>query len=198
ACTDGSEHSRAICALVDASGTYADERARAVELLQRTLVRELRPGDSVILGLITGQSYTPENIVLRTRIEARPSVALEQRTAVADALESLSAPTRAARYTDISGGVLLCRDLLAETHAAKRTVLLLSDLVEDLKPGDVRELEDLDGLSVTAINVKRMAQDQKNPRRYRKRLDAFEDRVRTGGAREFRIVSSPERLVEIL
>ena len=104
----------------------------------------------------------------------------------------------AARYTDISGGVLLCRDLLAETHAAKRTVLLLSDLVEDLKPGDVRELEDLDGLSVTAINVKRMAQDQKNPRRYRKRLDAFEDRVRTGGAREFRIVSRPERLVEIL
>ncbi|MEL6544027.1 MAG: hypothetical protein AAFQ82_05340, partial [Myxococcota bacterium] len=172
-CSDGSEDSRAICALVDASGTYVDERGTAVRLLQRTLVRELRAGDTVILGTINSRSYDPGNIELRTQIASRPSVAVQQRVKVAEALHRLSEPERGARYTDISGGVLLCRDLLSETDSRHRSVLLLSDLVEELKPGDVRELDALDGIGVTAINVKRMERDQRDPARYRRRLDAF-------------------------
>ncbi|MEO0814514.1 MAG: hypothetical protein AAFY60_16765, partial [Myxococcota bacterium] len=61
---------------------------------------------------------------------------------------------------------------------------------------DVRELDALDGIGVTAINVKRMERDQRDPARYRRRLDAFEKRIRDGGATSFSVVSSVEGLSE--
>lgn len=200
ACTDGSEDARALCALVDASGTYADERTKAVDLLRRVLVSELRAGDTVLIGLIDARSYDPDNIMLQSRIAERPSVAVRQRAEVAAALLELASPQGSARYTDISGGLMMCRDLLAESAAPHRSILLLSDLVEDLKPGDVRELDRdaLDGLRVLAINVKRMERDQRNPKAYTQRIAEFRQRVVEGGASGFEIVSTPERLREVL
>ncbi len=199
-CSDGTDDARALCALVDASGTYADERARAVELLSRVLVSELRAGDTVIVGSIDARSYDPDNITLQARIGERPSMAVRQRAAVVDALDGLAASGESARYTDISGGMMMCRDLLAEAKASNRSVLLLSDLVEDLKPGDIRDLEGdaLSGIRVTAINVKRMERDQRDPKAYEKRITEFRERVLAGGASGFEVVSTPARLKELL
>ncbi|MEM6729973.1 MAG: hypothetical protein AAF658_00365 [Myxococcota bacterium] len=200
ACTDGKENARAICALVDTSGTYSDERLRAVDLLQRTLISELRAGDTVILGTIDADSYDPDNIATLATIGDRPSVAVRQKAAIARALTKLAETVKPAKYTDISGGLLLCRDFLSEVKSARPSVLVLSDLVEELKPGHVRELEpdSLAGLTVTAINVKRMRADRRDPKFYAQRIEAWRTRLAQGGAERFEVAATREALAREL
>ena len=103
-------------------------------------------------------------------------------------------------HTDIRGAMMLGAEYLRESGAGRRTMVVFSDLEEDLPKGVKRDLapDELKGVRVVAMNVKRLAADNANPAAYRQRLSGWEKQVVGHGARDFKVVLEPDRLAELL
>jgi len=96
--------------------------------------------------------------------------------------------------------MMLGAEYLRETNAGRRTMVIFSDMEEDLPRGVKREMapDELKGVRVLAMNVKRLGPDNANPMAYRARLASWEKQLTSHGAREFKIVLEPEKLADLL
>ena len=199
-CTSGAQYAQAVCALVDVSGTYADQKGDVVEVIRKGLLPHLAPGDSLVVIRIDDESYKKGNVEASLKLDVRPSRANAQKLAFARQLDEFSKrPVRTA-HTDIRGAMMLGAEYLRESGAGRRTMLVFSDLQEDLPRGVKRDLapDEFKGVSVVAMNVKRLAADNADPTAYRQRLSGWEKQVTTHGARDFKVVLEPDKLVELL
>jgi len=81
---------------------------------------------------------------------------------------------------------------------AKKTILIFSDLKEDLRKGYVRDIPlQLTGFDVVAVNVTKLRSDNVDPREYLNRLEAWQQRVESGGGK-WRVINDMDRLDRIL
>jgi len=62
----------------------------------------------------------------------------------------------------------------------------------------VMKAQELAGIDVVAMNVKRLGADQLDPSGYRKRLDAWSTRLAAARAASFKVVLDPEELASVL
>ena len=198
-CTDGSEHARATCALVDESGTYADERDEVIRILRTAILPEMLPDDHFILGRIDSQSYERSNIVATLHLDTRPSRVHQQKLAFLQELEAFAARKERSRYTDIRGAMMMCAEHLADTGAANKVMVVFSDMREELPRGFARKIESdrFAGISIIAMNVKKLRVDNADPMTYRARLDRWDRMLKKGGG-EFEVVVAPEKLIAYL
>ncbi|MHC4422434.1 MAG: VWA domain-containing protein [Planctomycetota bacterium] len=178
-CTDARNYDQAICALVDVSGTYADEKAEVVRILKRDVLPALLPGDTLLVIRIDSESYQKENLEALVTLDARPSRANAQKLALARKLDAFASRDEQAEYTDIPGAMMLGAEYLRELEAGSRVMLVFSDMREDLPVGAKRRLAEaeFEGIELVAVNVKRLAGDTANPEIFRGRLDDWERRV---------------------
>ncbi len=197
-CTDARHYAQATCILVDVSGTYADQRPDVVRIIQSGLLPKARPGDSVVLMRIDGDSYEKGNIETSVTFDTQPSHANAQKLSFAKGLDAFAQSEVKSRYTDISGALMLCGEYLKETGAGKRTVVIFSDMKEELPKGVRRKLsaDELAGARVVAMNVKRLERDNQDPQGYRRRLDDWQAKITAAGATEWKVILEPERLIE--
>ncbi|MGB7540526.1 MAG: VWA domain-containing protein, partial [Burkholderiales bacterium] len=101
-------------------------------------------------------------------------------------------------YTDITGGLLQGAEYLNETGAGKKTILIFSDMQEELDQATVRSFPiGLQNIRVIAVNVTKLNTDNIDPRRYLGRLDAWQKRVEAAGASEWRVINDLEHLDSI-
>jgi hypothetical protein len=101
-------------------------------------------------------------------------------------------------YTDITGGMLQAAEFLNETGAGRKTILIFSDMQEELDKQVVRNVPlKLNGITVVALNVTKLNTDNVDPRRYSGRLEQWEKRVREAGATDWRMVNDLEHLERI-
>lgn len=200
ACDDGTQYRQATCALVDGSGTYADQRKQVFATLRQGLIPRLLPGDSLIVLRIDGGSYEKANVVGVVTLDQRPSRANAQKLAFANRLKEAERGLKRSRYTDIQGAMMLCSEYLREVGAGRKTMIAFSDLKEELPKGSRRALEDneLQQVRVVAMNVKKLAADNRDPSAYRRRLRHWEKVVRAKGASDWRVVMEPEALLAYL
>jgi hypothetical protein len=199
-CSSGAQYAQAIVALVDVSGTYADQRPEVVNVIRKGLLPRLTPGDTLVVIRIDGESYRKDNVEASMTLDVRPSKANAQKLQLASALDAFSHKQIRAAHTDIRGAMMLGADYLRETNAGRRTMVIFSDMEEDLPRGVKRELaaDELKGVRILAMNVKRLGHDNANPTAYRARLSNWEKHLTSHGAREFKVVLEPEKLADLL
>jgi hypothetical protein len=184
---------RGVFLLIDTSGTYAGEVSRAQTVINYML-GTLDPGDSFGVARIDGGSFSEKDIVIRTTFDERPSVANDQKRRFLETVTDFTASMQPAAHTDITGGVLQAVEWLNEVGPATRTVLIFSDLEEDLPDGAIRDFPiELDGVRVIALNVTKLRADNIDPREYMNRLEAWRERVESGGG-EWAVINDMERL----
>jgi hypothetical protein len=200
ACTSGRNYSQAVCALVDVSGTYADQKAEVVNVIKRGILPKLMPGDSLYVIRIDDESYKKDNVEADLNLDVRPSRANAQKLAFATKLEDFAHRPMHARHTDIRGAMMLGAEYLKESGAGTRTLVIFSDLEEDLPKGVKRDLapDEFAGMRVLAMNVKKLNADNANPTAYRARLAGWKQQVTSHGAKEFQVVLEPDRLDDLL
>jgi len=89
-------------------------------------------------------------------------------------------------------------EFLNEKGTGKKTILIFSDLKEDLAEGYVRDIDvELAGFSVIALNVTKLRSDNIDPREYLDRLAEWKGRVeKTGG--EWRVINDLDGLEGLL
>jgi len=199
-CSSGAQYSQAIVALVDVSGTYADQRPEVVDVIRKGLLPRLTPGDTLVVIRIDNESYGRQNVEANMTLDVRPSKANAQKLALASVLDAFAHKRLRSGHTDIRGAMMLGAEYLRETNAGRRTMVVFSDMEEDLPRGVKRDMapDELKGVRVLAMNVKRLARDNANPTAYRARLAAWEKQLTSHGAREFKVVLEPEKLAELI
>lgn len=199
-CADGKRYDQAICALIDVSGTYADQKADAVRILKRDVLPEMVPGDTLMVIEIGSESYTKKNLVALVTLDSRPSQANAQKLALAQRLDAFAKGADTSKYTDILGAMMLGTDYLRELHSGSRVMLVFSDMDQDLPKGMHRRLQqnEFKGLQVIAMNVKRLGADNANPDAYRARLAHWQRAVRKAGATGWRTMMDEQQLPEVL
>ena len=183
--------------LVDTSGTYAEEIDKAGQIIRYTLSR-LDATDSFAVARIDTGSFSEKDIVAKMTFDDRPSMINRQKRLFAEKIQSFVDGTPASPYTDISGGLLQAVEYLNEKGPAVKTVLIFSDLKEELEDGYIRELEfTLDGFDIIALNVTKLRSDNVDPREYLIRLDDWQDKVEQSGG-SWRVINDLDSLDGLL
>jgi hypothetical protein len=103
------------------------------------------------------------------------------------------------QYTDITGGMIQAAQFLNEAGSGTKTIIIFSDMQEELDKVTQRDFPiTLKGIRVVAVNVVKLKTDNIDPRKYMGRLEAWQKRVETAGAREWRVINNLDRLDAIL
>jgi hypothetical protein len=198
ACGDSKNHAHAVYMLVDTSGTYALEIDKA-QAIVNYLLGSLQSGDSLAVARVRSRSFSEKDIVAKATFDSRPSQANAQKRAFKDAVDSFTKTARGSAYTDITGGLIQGAMFLNETGAGRKTILIFSDMQEELDRATVRDFAiDLKNIRVVAVNVVKLKTDNVDPRRYMGRLEEWQKRVQHAGASEWRVINDLEHLDRLL
>jgi len=183
--------------LLDTSGTYAEELTKAEHIIRFTLSR-LDATDSFAVARIDTGSFSEKDIVAKASFDDRPSAVNRQKRLFAQQVSEFVENVRPARYTDITGGLLQAVEYLNEKGTGSKTILIFSDLKEDLEQGYVRDIEvELEGFRVIALNVTKLRSDNIDPREYLGRLQEWQGKVeKTGG--QWRVINDLDGLEGLL
>ena len=196
-CADNQSHTQAVVLLVDTSGTYTGEIQKA-EAIAKYLLGTLQPGDSLCVARIDTGSFSEKDIIQKVTFDGRPSVLNQQKRAFMKSLDDFVTSTKSSAYTDITGGMMQAVEYLTETEAPQRTILVFSDLEEELAKGYVRDFPlQMNGCKVVALNVTKLRKDILDPRKYNNRLEEWRSRIEKGGG-SFRVVNDLDRLERML
>ena len=183
--------------LLDTSGTYAEELVKAEQIIRYTLSR-LDATDSFAVARIDTGSFSETDIIAKASFDDRPSAVNRQKREFAQQVADFVASADPSPYTDITGGLLQAVEFLNEKGTGHKTILIFSDLKEDLQAGYVRDIDvELAGFEVIALNVTKLRSDNMDPREYMGRLEEWQGRVeKTGGA--WRVINDLDGLDGLL
>ena len=102
-CSSGAQYAHAVVALVDVSGTYADQKPEVVNVIRKGLLPRLTPGDSLVVIRIDDESYKKSNVEASVTLDVRPSKANAQKLAFANSLDGSRAGACAPRTPTCAG-----------------------------------------------------------------------------------------------
>lgn len=197
ACGGSAPANHGVYMLLDTSGTYAQELEKAQQIIRFTLSR-LDAADSFAVARIDTGSFSEKDIVAKTTLDDRPSAMNRQKRQFAEQVSAFVDGVDSSPYTDISGGLLQAVEFLNEKNPGRKTVLIFSDLKEDLQDGYVRDISfDLAGFDVIALNVTKLRSDNVNPNEYLARLGQWRSLVEDAGG-EFRVINDLDGLEGML
>ncbi|MET0535588.1 MAG: VWA domain-containing protein [Steroidobacter sp.] len=197
ACSPTAPRNNGVYLLLDTSGTYSEELKKAQTIILFALSR-LQPTDSFAVARIDTGSFSEKDIIAKATFDDRPSAANNQKRAFAAQIKNFVELSKPATHTDITGGLLQAIEFLNEKNSGRKTILIFSDLQEDLAQGYIRDVPlDLKGFEVVALNVTKLRSDNMDPREYLSRVDNWRERVEKSGGR-FRMINDLERLDGIL
>src|SRR5258705_9472706 len=193
-CSDPRSHRNAVYMLVDTSGTYAREANKAL-LIVNYLLGTLQPGDSFAVARVESRSFSEKDIIAKATFDTRPSQANAQKRAFRDKIEAAFRKVPGSRFTDITGGLIQAAEFLNEGAAGTKTVIIFSDMQEELDKVTVRNFPiSLKNIRVIAVNVVKLRTDNVDPRLYMGRLDQWKTRVEKAGASACRVGNDLDHL----
>lgn len=196
-CAPSAPVNNGVYMLLDTSGTYREELAKAEQIIRYTLSR-LDATDAFAVARIDTGSFSEKDIVAKTAFDDRPSTINRQKRLFAEKVSEFVRTSGSSPYTDITGGLLQAVEFLNEKGTGRKTILIFSDLKEDLEEGYVRDLDfDLDGFEVIALNVTKLRSDNVDPREYLARLETWQTRVEKSGG-EWRVINDLDSLGGLL
>ena len=179
--------------LLDTSGTYTQELKQAQKVISFSLLKML-PGDSFAVARVDTGSFSEKDIVAKVTFEDRPSRMNQQKRAFLEKIDKFVKSVKGSAYTDITGGILQGIEFLNERAPGKKTILIFSDLKEELRKGFKRDIDfQLQGYRVIALNVTKLRSDNIDPKEYLDRLEQWRTRVESGGG-SWKVINDLERL----
>lgn len=197
ACGEPVARNQGVYMLIDTSGTYTQELDKAQQVINYTLAK-MNPGDTFAVASINTGSFSEKNIKAKVTFDDRPSVTNKQKRAFQQSIQQFVEETQPAAFTDITGGLLQAVEYLNEKEPGSKTILIFSDLKEELQEGYNRDVPlQLDGFSLVALNVTKLRSDNRDPNEYLGRLQQWQSRVEQSGG-SWRVVNDLERLEKVL
>ena len=190
-------NTRGVYMLMDTSGTYTKELKQAQRVINYIL-SQLGPGDSFAVARVDTGSFSEKDIVAKVTFQDRPSMTNQQKRVFREKIDKFVKVVKGSAYTDITGGILQGIEFLNEAETGHNTILIFSDLKEELRKGYKRDIPlSLNRYSVVALNVTKLSSDQTNPEKYYERLNYWKGVVteRGGTWRKIDDIKRPETIL---
>jgi len=188
--------SHGIYMLLDTSGTYTKELKQAQRVISFSLLK-MKPGDSFAVARVDTGSFSEKDIITKVTFEDRPSQMNQQKRNFLQNIDEFVKTVKGSAYTDITGGILQGMEYLNERDPGKKTILIFSDLKEELRKGYKRDIDfQLQGYRVIALNVTKLRSDNIDPKEYLDRLEHWRKRVESAGG-EWKVINDLERLEKL-
>jgi len=188
--------SHGIYMLLDTSGTYTKELKQAQRVISFSLLK-MKPGDSFAVARVDTGSFSEKDIISKVTFEDRPSHMNQQKRNFLESIDKFVKTVKGSAYTDITGGILQGMEYLNEREPGKKTILIFSDLKEELRKGYKRDIDfQLQGYRVIALNVTKLRSDNIDPKEYLDRLAHWRKRVESAGG-EWKVINDLERLEKL-
>ena len=195
-CAQKANHTKGVYMLVDTSGTYTEELNKARAIINY-LLGTLAPGDTMAVGRIDTGSFSEKDIIAKVTFDQRPSVANTQKRAFQKKVTDFVTDVKSSSHTDISGGLLQAVEYLNESGSGDKFVLIFSDLKEELAKGHIRDVPfQLEGFNIIALNVTKLRDDIRDPKKYMQRVALWQGKTENGGG-HWRVINDLERLDNI-
>lgn len=192
-CAQKMDRTKGVYMLLDTSGTYTEELTKARAIVNY-LLGSLAPGDTMAVARIDTGSFSEKDIFAKVTFDQRPSVANTQKRAFQKQVADFVGSVEGSSHTDISGGLLQAVEYLNEAGSGQKFILIFSDLKEELAKGHVRDVPfQLDGFNIIALNVTKLRDDIRDPKKYMQRVDHWRVVTESGGG-EWRVINDLERL----
>ena len=183
--------------LLDTSGTYTEELVKAQHIINYTLAK-LNPGDTFAVARVDTASFSEKDLIAKVTFDDRPSAANRQKLQFREKIDNFVKTVKSSAYTDITGGMLQAVEYLTEANVGKKTILIFSDLKEEIKKGYKRDIPlQVEGCDVVALNVTKLRSDNVDPREYMDRLQMWQERIEAGQGR-WRVINDLERLEPVI
>lgn len=196
ACSPSAPVNNGVYMLLDTSGTYREELQKAEQIIRYTLSR-LDATDSFAVARIDTGSFSEKDIIAKASFDDRPSTINRQKRLFAEEVGAFVDGVQSSPYTDITGGLLQAIEYLNEKKTHNKTILIFSDMKEDLKDGYIRDIDfDLDGFDVIALNVTKLRSDNIDPREYLSRLSEWQTRIEKAGG-HWRVINDLDGLEDL-
>ena len=199
-CGTQENYHQAVYMLIDTSGTYTKQVSKAQSVVNY-LLGAVQPGDALAVAQVKSRSFTETDIVAKVTLNNDPLRATSQKRAFSEKIDQFAKTAKAgkgSKYTDISGGVMQAAEFLKETGAGRKTIIIFSDMQEELDYKTKRDFPiELNGIRIIAVNVTKLTTDNIDPRRYTGRLEWWEQRALEAGASEWKVVNDMEHLDRI-
>lgn len=190
-------NTRGVYMLLDTSGTYTKELKQAQRVINYVL-SQLDSGDAFAVARVDTGSFSEKDIVAKVTFKDQPSKANAQKRVFRDKIDKFVKVVKGSAYTDITGGILQGIEFLNEAGTGHNTILIFSDLKEELRKGYKRDIPlSVNNYSVVALNVTKLRSDNIDPREYLDRLEKWRLKVESGGG-EWRVINDMARLEKIL
>ena len=122
-CTDSRSHAQGVYMLVDTSGTYSQEAAKA-QVIINYLLGTLQAGDSLAVARVQSRSFSEKDIIAKATFDTRPSQENAQKRAFRERIESAFRSVGGSKYTDITGGLIQASEFLNESGAGNKTIIV--------------------------------------------------------------------------
>jgi hypothetical protein len=192
-CFQKVDRSKGVYMLLDTSGTYVAELDKAKAIINY-LLGTLQSCDTLAVGRIDTGSFSEKDIIAKVTFDSRPSMANNQKRAFQKKVNDFVAKVVRSEYTDISGGILQATEYLNEAGSGKKYILIFSDLREELAKDYVRDVPfQLTGFEVIALNVTKLPEDIRDPKKYLQRLKRWRKKTEEGNG-HWRVINDMERL----
>jgi hypothetical protein len=137
-CADSRSHAQAVYMLVDTSGTYSQELDKAQRVVSYML-GTLKAGDSW-RWRSKSRSFSEKDIIAKMTLGKDPMQVNNQKREFAEKIGVFKADLKkGSAYTDITGGIIQASEFLNETGAGLKTILIFSDMQEELDYKTVRD-----------------------------------------------------------
>ena len=190
--------SQGVYLLIDTSGTYAEELDKALAVINY-LLGTLNPGDALAVAKVDSRSFSEKDMIAKVTFVKDPIKANAQKRAFRDKIDKFAKGIKkGSAHTDITGGIIQAAEFLNEANPGRKTVLIFSDMQEELSKSTVRDFPiELSGIRIVALNVTKLKTDNVDPRRYLGRLEWWQKRVMNAGAAEWRVVNDLEHLERV-
>lgn len=196
-CGEPVARNQGVYMLIDTSGTYTEELDKAQQVINYTLAK-MNPGDTFAVASINTGSFSEKNIQAKVTFDDRPSITNKQKQAFQQSIQKFVDEAKPASFTDITGGLLQAVEFLNEKQPGSKTILIFSDLKEEIKEGYNRDVPlKLDGFNLVALNVTKLRSDNVDPNLYLGRLDEWKSKVEQSGG-HWQVVNDLERLEKVL
>ena len=130
---------RGVYMLMDTSGTYTQELKQAQRVINYIL-SQLGPGDSFAVARVDTGSFSEKDIVAKVTFQDRPSMTNQQKRVFREKIDKFIKVVKGSAYTDITGGILQGIEFLNEAETGHNTILIFSDLKEELRKGYKRDI----------------------------------------------------------
>lgn len=198
-CGDSRSHSNGVYMLLDTSGTYVKELDKARRIIN-FLLASLNSGDTLAVARVETKSFSEKDIIAKVNFDRRPSHANQQKRTFNKQIDEFAEKgQKGSAYTDITGAIIQGAMFLNEANNGNKTILIFSDMQEELQKGVVRDFPiKLNNIHVVAVNVTKLGTDNVDPRRYLGRLNKWEKRVLDAGAASWKVINDLDHLEEIL